>query len=164
MKKQLSMAQKAYKKFLGEVWVRQIEWIAAEASYRELEASDVGGEFLVHPCMNSELNGQAECVVNSGTPRFLWVYLPKDAAEKCVENRRFLDIPSHMGEEVVATDIPPYRSTTPAKTIVKQYHDLGWDFVNPKHIEAFLLIVCTDMFQIEATGYTLVTSRNSLTL
>ncbi|WP_084788945.1 RolB family protein [Bradyrhizobium sp. Cp5.3] len=135
-----------YRIFVPYVLTGQRAWVFGARELERLLGSPEKDyqEFAMRACVNHPLDGYIE-YIQSAHPDVLYVYMPVTAARNCFENQTLSHIPSHFGDVVLATEIPPYRFATNVEDIVRPYRDRDQD-VRTVDVQRFVAVPRTDRF------------------
>ncbi|WP_027556320.1 RolB family protein [Bradyrhizobium sp. Cp5.3] len=145
-----------YHRFIIETLLpAQRTWVNMARDQGCSVAGAVLSEFESYPCMNDPAQGD---VLEQIETRVLYVYLPEEAANSCLEQQSLEPIPDYMcsgdGErQVVAVGIPPNVLAASKRAIVAIYRQLGCDRVDTDDIKRCLVIPQTNLMTADGDVY-----------
>ncbi|RUU73831.1 RolB family protein, partial [Mesorhizobium sp. M7A.F.Ca.MR.362.00.0.0] len=148
--------------YLKRVMKAQVNWVAEARAYEQAKGLPPKNFTALEtgPCMTeTPLFGYCEPIelervpVCAPNPPLLYVFLPTDVVESCVEHRNLEAVPTkYFPGVVLAMDLWPYNEVITSKSIASKYHDRWCSTVEREHIKSFLAIFPTSQFTSEGNG------------
>ncbi|UFX13037.1 RolB family protein [Sinorhizobium meliloti] len=155
----LKIAVKEYSAHLTRVMKAQVQWLAEARDHEQaagLPPRDFGG-LETGPCMTkTPMFGYRESIELEripADPALLYVFLPTEQVQACVENRNFEAVSAkYFPGVVLAFDLCPYDPWISSKSVSSTYHKRRCNRVEREELQSFLAIFPTDRFTAGGDG------------